>query len=107
MTMSKKDFNLMAIEFGQQLAQINESKYPEQIRNIVMATALDSIKAFCYVAYSANNNFDSSRFYDFVDEVRDGRRDSSGKLVTKGKLEDFLTHSELSEALIAQRKAKA
>jgi len=85
MAMSKKDFNLMAIEFGQQLARINDSKYPEQIRNIVMATALDSIKAFCYVAITANSNFDSSRFYDFVDEVRDGRRDSNGKLVKTTK----------------------
>ena len=75
----------MAIEFGQQIERINNAKHPEQIRNIVMATALDSIKAFCYVAYMANSNFDSSRFYDFVDEVSDGRRDASGKLVKKSK----------------------
>jgi hypothetical protein len=50
-----------------------------------MATLLDSIKAYCYVAFTANGNFDSSRFYDFVDEIADGRRDSSGKLVKKSK----------------------
>ena len=75
----------MAIEFGQQMARINNMEYNEQIRNVAMATLLDSIKAFCYVAITANGNFDSSRFYDFVDEVRDGRRDANGKLVKKSK----------------------
>lgn len=107
MTMSKKDFNLMASQFGQQIKHINAMDYHQPIRDIAIKTVLDSIKAFCYVAITANSNFDSSRFYDFVDEIADGRRDVNGKLVTKGKLEDFLTHSELSEALIAQRKAKA
>ena len=86
MTMSKKDFNLMAIEFGQQIERINNAKHPEQIHNLVMATVLNSIKSFCYVAFMANGNFDSSRFYDFVDEVSDGRRDASGKLVKKSKV---------------------
>ena len=75
----------MAIEFGQQMKHINAMDYHEPIRNIAMATLLDSIKAFCYVAITANGNFDSSRFYDFVDEVKDGRRDANGKLVKKSK----------------------
>ena len=81
MAMSKKDFNLMAIEFGQQMKHINAMDYHQPIRDIAMATLLDSIKAFCYVAITANGNFDSSRFYDFVDEVANGRRDANGKLV--------------------------
>jgi hypothetical protein len=86
MTMSKKDFNLMASQFGQQIKHINAMDYHQPIREIAIKTVLDSIKAFCYVAITANSNFDSSRFYDFVDEIADGRRDVNGKLVKQSKV---------------------
>jgi hypothetical protein len=105
--MTKKHFVAMAIQFAKVQSSICTNDRDVDVKASQLVGVQLAIDAFCEVAKQANANFDKEYFTTFIHEIFWGKRDADGKKVTKGKLEDFLTHSELSEALIAQRKAKA
>ena len=107
MTMTKKHFTAMAIKFADINLTILHSDNSAMDKAQQLMATKKAIQGYCEVAKSFNSNFDVDYFVNFIDEIFMGKRDRNGKLRTKAKLEDFLTHSELSEALIAQRKEKA
>lgn len=94
MTITKSDLNEMASEFGNRLVEFDRALAEAQAEN-QSATCLvihgkiegvrQSINMLLAVAYRSNNQVDKQRFYDFVEDVRTGRRDIDGKLIKQLK----------------------
>ena len=82
MAMTTKDFNAMAIEFGLTLKEINFDSDPSSKAKRTQ-TVEDVYRRFCRVAAASNSAFDKDRFYDYVTEVMNGKRDAQGKRTKK------------------------
>ena len=102
--MTKKHFIAMAIKFADINLTILHSNVGATDKAQQLMATKKAIQGYCEVAKSFNSNFDADYFVNFIDEIFVGKRDRNGKLIKQAK---GLTHSELSEALIAQRKANA
>lgn len=80
MTMSHKDFDAMAIEFGLAIRWCANAG-SQDLTDAQLLTVKRNVESFCRVAKSSNSLFDRQRFLDFVDDVATQRRDAFGKLV--------------------------
>ena len=85
MSMSKKDFISMAIEFGD-LKRWATNSGDDQTTEIQLNVIERSINAYMRVARKANSAFDSDTFTSFVNDVASGTRDLDGRKVKKAKV---------------------
>lgn len=80
--MAKKHFTAMAIEFGSILRDLYSN---DDLTDVSANAAIDAIHAtirgFVRVAKSANSAFDATTFWNFIEDVQEGRRDLDGRIV--------------------------
>ena len=83
------DLNEMALEFGLLLKRMDELKHdPKLLRQQIIRhesyiNGIEaSIKIFLVVAKRSNHKVDIERFNKYVEDVRSGARDATGKKVT-------------------------
>lgn len=70
MSMSRKDYEAMATEFGVAMTTSHaEAEYGLWV----------GVQAFCWVAKRDDEKFEMARFKKWVEEVRDGVRGMDGK----------------------------
>ena len=72
MAMSRKNYNAIATNFGAEMRGLETS---------ATYGAWEMVEAFAEVAKQDNPNFDTDRFYTWVQETADNLRDLDGKLV--------------------------
>ena len=82
MSVSRKHFCFMAIEYGSILRDIDDNhQHGSELHLKCCDYVRESMYSFQRMCKKDNPNFDKERFEDFVADVRYGRRDLTGKKV--------------------------
>lgn len=82
MSVSRKHFTEMAIEFGSIFRDIDDNhEHGSELHLKCCDYVREAMFAFERMCKSDNPQFDKERFEDFVADVRYGRRDFTGKKV--------------------------
>lgn len=85
--MTKQHFEAMAQQFAIMKKGIMNNDSLDLDKKVqVVATYLDAVRAFCYVAKQFNSNFDADYFDNYIEEIVCGTRDVNGKKIKKGKV---------------------
>lgn len=94
-------YDQMAIGFANSHKKITTQVSDVVVRQFILTGWEFAVASYCKVAAEQNPRFDDDYFMHYINEILDGLRDE----VTGKKLKR-LTHSQLSQALIEQRKAR-
>ncbi len=82
MSLSRKHFCFMAVEFGSILRDIDANhKHGSELHLKCCDYVREAMYAFQYMCQKENSHFDREKFQDFVADVRYERRDRTGKKV--------------------------
>jgi len=85
MTMTKKHFTAMAIQFAKVQSTICTNDRDVDVKATQLVGVDLAIEAFCKVAKESNPAFDKDYFLHFIHEIFYGQRDENGKLVRNSK----------------------